>query len=239
MENPNEQGMEFEDRSETSSVLVDVIERHFWSKSQLLYHVETGYETHIDKEIREALRYVRNKTARHLRFTPDFLIVERKNPENIYYLEYKCTRTPLYSPNRIKQIGERAGIELLDQNDIKQYRLNLGQCELDAYDNYVALSEIGVRVAILNYVAYHHRLLLCDFIENIKELRRDKVTTATISGSRTPYVNFDVNPMKTLDNFLVEIHGVNHDTVTSYYNDACAELKASLPKYEHKNSPWR
>ena len=222
--------MEFEDRSRASTTLIDVVKRHFWDKSRLLWHVETGYETHIDREVREALRYVRNKTARHLRFTPDFLIVERENPENVYYLEYKCTQAPLYSPKRIGEISTSAGKEL--------DRLDIGQCELDAYENYVALNQIGVRVAVLNYVAYHQRLLLCDFIENIKELRRDQVTTATKTGSRTPFVNFDVNPMRTLDRFLVDIHGVDSETVTSYFDDACVELKGLLPKKEHKKSQF-
>ena len=101
--------------------------------------------------------------------------------------------------------------------------------ELDAYDNYVALQSIGVKVAVLNYVAYHDRLLLCDFIENIEVVRRSEGLTQTTTGSRTPFVNTDLNGMRTLLAFLVETHGINSDTITQNFDNACAELQSKLP----------
>ena len=199
--------MPFEQRSETSITLIDIVRQHFWDSNELqsLYHVETGYETQeMPEEVREHLRKIRNKTTRHIRFTPDFLIVDRENPDNIYYLEYKCTQTTAGFPNR-------------------------GQMELDAYDNYADLHKIGVKVAVLNYVAYHDRLLLCDFIENIREVRRSEGLTQTTTGSGTPFVNTDLNGMRTLLEFLVDIHGINCDAITQNFNNACAELSSELP----------
>ena len=43
--------MEFKDRSEGSDILIEVVRRHFWDRSRLLYHVETGYETHIEEDV--------------------------------------------------------------------------------------------------------------------------------------------------------------------------------------------
>lgn len=222
--------MEFKDRSEGSDILIEVIRRHFWDRSRLLYHVETGYETHIEEEVRAYLRYVRNETARYIRFAPDFLVIEREHPENVYFLEYKCTQTPLYSPRRISQIANQAGKNFLDWPDI-------GQCEAEAYDNYMALSEIGVRVAILNYISYHERLLLCDFVDKFVELYRDQVTTQTQRGSRTPYINFDVTPIRTLQTFLAEEHPIESRNIQPVFQDISFELQAQLPTRHNENSP--
>ena len=222
--------MEFKDRSEGSDILIDVVRRHIWDRSRLLYHVETGYETHIEEDVRSYLRYVRNETARHIRFAPDFLVIERQKPENVYFLEYKCTQTPLYSPRRIAEIAEQAGKESLDWPDI-------GQCEAEAYDNYMALSEIGVRVAILNYVSYHERLLLCDFVDKVTALYRDRVTTQTQRGSKTPYINFDVTPMRTLQEFLSEEHPIESHRIQTVFQEICSELQQRLQTRHNEKSP--
>ena len=205
--------MAFEDRSQASITLIDIVQKHFWDSNALrsVYHVETGYETQeIPEDVREHLRHIRNKTTRHIRFTPDFLIVDNVNPDNIYYLEYKSTLTTAGYPNR-------------------------GQMELDAYDNYAALQSIGVKVAVLNYVAYHGRLLLCDFIENITVVRRSEGLTRTTTGSRTPFVNTDLNGMRTLLEFLVDTHGINRDAITENFNNARAELQLKLPMRERRS----
>ena len=199
--------MPFEERSQVATTLVDIVSKHFWDSDALqsVYHIEIGYETQeIPEDVREHLRHIRNKTTRHIRFTPDFLIVDKVNPDNIYYLEYKCTQTTAGYPNR-------------------------GQMELDAYDNYEALQSIGVKVAVLNYVAYHERLLLCDFIENIRVVRRSEGMTQTTTGSGTPFVNTDLNGMRTLLDFLVHTHCINHNAITQNFDNACAELQSRLP----------
>ena len=199
--------MKFEERSQASITLVDIVSKYFWNSKELqsLYHVEMGYETQeMPEDVREHLRHIRNKTTRHIRFTPDFLVVDKEKSDNIYYLEYKCTLTTAGYPNR-------------------------GQMELDAYDNYAALHDIGVKVAVLNYVTYHDRLLLCDFIENIEVVRRSEKLTQTSTGRwGTPFVNTNLNGMRTLLEFLVDIHGKNRDNIRQNFDNACAELKSSL-----------
>ena len=205
--------MGFKERSSVADLLIGIVRNHFWDSNELqqsLYHADTGYETQVaeemPKDIRESLRKIReNETVRHIRFVPDCLIVDRGNPNNVYYLEYKCTQT----------IGRSK---------------DLGQIELDAYDNYVALQSIGVRVAVLNYVAYHDRLLLCDFIENIEETYRSKGLTQTDTGSGTPFVNTDLTGMRTLLDFLVGTHGINRESITQNFDNARAELESKLPK---------
>ena len=223
--------MEFQDRTDASNILIRVAEQHIWDNLPTLYHVEMGYETHIPDRVREALRYVRTATARHVRYAPDFLVVDSQNPDNVYLLEYKCTQTPLYSQFRINQIATQANRESLSWEDI-------GQCESEAFDNYAALNEIGIRVAILNYIAYHDRLLLCDFIENIEELHRDRVTSTTQRGSRTPFVNFDANDMRTLQTFLEMTHDIPSSSIAPLFGAACSELQQRLPIKHHSRSPY-
>ena len=55
--------MEFQDRTNTSDILIQVVKQRIWSNLPTLYHVEMGYETHIPEEVRQALRYIRTETA--------------------------------------------------------------------------------------------------------------------------------------------------------------------------------
>ncbi len=106
--------------------------------------------------------------------------------------------------------------------------------EADAYDNYLSLYNANVRIAILNYCAYHSRLLLCDFIENIVLLHRDNVTVSR-DGSGTPFINFDCNSMRSLDTFIFEEHGVKVNETS--YNNALHDLVDLLPITHHQSSP--
>ncbi len=65
--------MKFEERSSKANLLIDTVKGGIWDKFSSLYHVEFGYETHIPENVRESLRFVRNETARHVRYAPDFL----------------------------------------------------------------------------------------------------------------------------------------------------------------------
>lgn len=99
-------------------------------------------------------------------------------------------------------------------------------------------AQLTFYMAILNYIAYHERLLLCDFIENIEELHRDQVTGATQRGSRTPFVNFDANDMRTLQTFLAETHEIPSGRIAPLFEAACSELQHQLPTKHHPRSPY-
>lgn len=222
--------MDFKDRTEGSNILIKVLKQHFWDESESLYHVKTGREKNISPEIKEVLQYVYNKTARHLRFTPDFIIMQKQNPKNVYYLEYRCTQTPLYKPSYIDEVTK--GVDKsIDWQDIGKY-------EREVFDNYKALNNLGVRVAVLNYIAYHERPLLCDFIENIMELHRDTFRAPTQADCRTPFVNFDATSMRTLPQFLVDNHRMSKESITPHFEDVLSKLKQRLPVIHHQCSPY-
>ena len=48
--------------------------------------------------------------------------------------------------------------------------------------------------------------------------------TEATTGSRTPFVNTDLNGMKTLLEFLVDTHGINRNDITENFDNACAEF---------------
>ena len=223
--------MAFDDRLAKAGTVVEIVNGLVWGVapvSDTITVVPYGYETHVPDSVRQQLRYVRTVTARLVRFFPDFFVLDAARPANLYLLEYKATTTPLYSNSRISRIAKTAGKPGLGWQDI-------GQMEADAYDNYVALQGLGVRVAVLNYCAYHDRPLLCDYVENVTAVHRDSVQLSTTKGSRTPFINFDCRELRSLDLFIEGQHGVVPDAEA--YSAACEALRSALPVEHHRQSP--
>lgn len=225
--------MEFNDRIEQATVVASAVKKSLWEHASIsprIVHVDYGAENFISREVHSLIRFVRTPTVRYVRFAPDALIVDRAKPSSAYMLDYKCTQTPLYSQNRIGMIKRASSRHDIDWPDI-------GQIEAEAFDNYVTLTGSGVRVAILNYCAYHPEPLLCEFVENIQVLHRDTVTTDTRTGSRTPFVNFDLYDMRSLNAFLCEEHGVSEADAAKLCEPLVQQLKRSLPVKHHYKSP--
>lgn len=221
--------MSFGERLHQAETLVNTLQTHIWGPlSRRLEIVPYGYETHIPPGIRTAMRFLRTPTAKFVRFTPDFFVLDKQKPNTLYLLEYKVTQTPLFSQSRLRQMGQAANLPDLDWSDV-------GQMEADAYDNYLHLHEAGLRVILLNYCAYHTRPLLCDFIQNIQLLHRDVVTTQTKKWSRTPFINFYCPTMRQLSRFLYDEHGLKIDDHA--YTQAVTTLQAELPITHHPKSP--
>jgi hypothetical protein len=199
--------------------------------SNRFLHVPFGQETHLPGEAMALLRDLRNNaTAHFIRFAPDFFVIDKNDPAKVYLLEYKCTQTPLYSIGRIRDIGTELNKRLLDWPDI-------GQWELEPYNNYMRLTSLGVKVAVLNYCAYHGRHILCDFVEVIGDVYREKVRLGTVVGSGTSYINFDLNLMRSLHDFLCQNHELNEDMVSTSCNQIETELLDKLPIQHHRSSP--
>ncbi|HEX2915517.1 MAG TPA: hypothetical protein VH186_32455 [Chloroflexia bacterium] len=221
----------FQRRASAADVLVQLIDTFLWKvepASKRLTIVPYGYETHTMESVRQLLRYVRTTTAKLIRFSPDYFVFDSKSSEPVYFLEYKVTQTPIYSLNRIRMIGQNARIPNLTWQ-------NIGQMEADAYDNCMTLYKAGCRVVILNFCPYHSRLLLCDFIQNIQVLYKDTVQTQSKNGSGTPFINFNLNSMRTLDTFLNEEHSLVVDRVK--YKELQNTLGERLPVTHAINSP--
>ena len=223
--------MAFEHLTFKERTLAEIVERYVWNNLEGVEHFPYGYETYIPQNIRNILgrfSVENNPTARHIRHAPDALIV-RQNADILYLVDYKSTTVPMWSPRLIGQISRNAG------RNVKWP--DIGVIHTTSYDNYAALQSIDVKVAVLTYIAYHDRLLLCDFIENIEELRRAPVAF-TDKGSGKDVINFDASQMRTLEEFLADIHGPTAAaSVTPQIRMARAELQRLLPIEHDRGSP--
>ena len=188
-----------------------------------IYLVPFGYETYITNEARRLLRFVRNETASHIKFAPDHFVVDKSAPENVYLMEFKCTRTPLYSPRRIGMLQRKASDSTLTAETI-------GQMEQGPYENYSRLRQMNVKVAILNYCAYANQRLLCEFVERIKVIHHDIVQLPTVRGSRTPFINFDLRSMRSVEDFFLEEHSkLRRELLSKYVSDTIHKLEEKMP----------
>jgi hypothetical protein len=214
----------FETRTHDAEVMTNLVKDGiFNSIAEYVNLVPLGYETHITDEVRELLRFVQNETSAYIKFAPDYFVVDNSNPENLYLLEFKCTRTPLYSPRRINMLRLRASDFSLEAEAI-------GQMEQAPFENYLRLNQMRIRVAILNYCAYADQMLLCELVEKLKVIHRDVVRTATFRGSRTPFVNVDLRSMRSLANFLCEEHPrLNLGIIEERVANTIVRLRESLP----------
>lgn len=96
--------MSFGERVQQTQTVVDTLEEMLWTQPiilQRLAHVAFGAENVLPRAIHQIIRFTRTPTVRHIRYSPDAFVVDRRVPEKTYLLEYKCTQTPLYSRSRI------------------------------------------------------------------------------------------------------------------------------------------
>jgi hypothetical protein len=228
--------MPFDSRIEQSTNGIEILKAQIWEKPPFagrIIIVPSGYENRVLDDARQLLISMKNITAKFIRFTPDYFLIDKdKKDQNnepfIYMFDYKTTQTPLYKRERIAMIADAAHIPNLRAEDI-------GQMETDAYENYQRIHSLGVRVVLLNYCAYHPRLLLCDYIERIKVIWQGRVTTNTQTGSRTPFINFYCPSTRDFQEFLAQEHDIHLNP--QIYNAVLEELKDKLPVKHLSDSP--
>lgn len=192
--------------------------------------VPFGYETHISDSVRRLLRFIRTPTSKYIKYAPDYFVIDKRCPDKVYLLEFKATRTPLYSEYRINNIRKNAGDPTICWS-------NIGQMEELAYENYVSLGKLNIRVVILNYCAYYERPLLCDNVDSFKIIHRDSLKFRQGEGSGTPWVNFDTRSVMTFLDFICQEHGFSKVDIEHLVTEAIDELNRQLPVRHHKNSP--
>lgn len=181
-----------------------------------------GFGSHTEGH--RILRYVRNETAEFIRYSPDYVIVDRKKPENVYLVDFKCCRTPIALQSRINKLRRLASDPTLSSDVI-------GQMELGAYENYDKLHGMNVRTAALTYCAYAvaDKMLTCEFVENMKILFKGHLTTQTMTGSGTPFVNFDFRSNRSIVDFLCDEHTLDQGLVNEVARASLDQLTKQLP----------
>ena len=225
--------MESEDLVQQEEKLIEIVGKHVWNNLRSIKHVPYGYKTRekISQQVRNILEFFsveNNLTARYIRHTPNAFIVQQ-NPKVLYLVDYKCMTAPVCDDWIIetfsRNVGRRVEVD------------NIGEIHTSSYDNYVALKDLGVKVAILTYIAYHNRPLLCDYIESIEAIDtyEDENEQADINGER--FVNFDVTQMRTLEDFLVKEHRIIRANIAPKIQAACNELVDEIRVDHDSESP--
>lgn len=149
-------------------------------------------------------------------------MIDLKYPESTYLLEYKVYQTPIEYDSELNRVRAAAGDPTLTRDVI-------GQWEGFPYDNYMALHGMGVRVALAYWVPHHARRVLCEFIENVKVVRRGTPQTKSARASGTSYVNIDLRTMRSLAEFLCAEHAVDHSAIDPLIGSMVRRLEHELP----------
>ena len=210
-----------------------IVEKHVWDSLGTVKHVPYGYKTRpkVSQKVRDILEFFSvedDLTARYIRHTPSAFVVQQ-NPKFLYLVDYKCMTVPVYDDWIIEKVSQKAG-RYVESNDI-------GEIHTTSYNNYMALKDLDVKVAILTYIDYHDRLLLCDSIEKIEALDPYEDENAQTDSNGVRFVNFDVTQMRTLGDFLIEVHKINPDYITPRIQAACHELKENISVDHDSESP--
>lgn len=182
--------MGFSDRTGKSNKLIELLIEHYWNAPVIqtahrIFHEPYGYETHISTTAQTALKRIYTATAKHIRFTPDYIVGQAgastaQNP--VVLLEYKVTTTPRYT--------------------LRDSQWDSGQIEADAWENYMNLVGAGIRVALLIYCPYHSRPLLCEFPDDNWLTQSRSAVQSTNTGSRTDYCNITLSRLRTFSEFM-------------------------------------
>ena len=225
--------MTYENSVRQEEKLIEIVEKHVWNNLERVKHVPYEYKTreNISQGIRDILERFsveNNLTARYIRHTPNAFIVQQ-NPKILYFVDYKCMTVPVCDDWIIEKVSQNAG-RRVEADDI-------GEIHTSSYDNYVALKNLDVKVAILTYIAYHDRLLLCDFIENIEAVDPYEVENEQTDMDGERFVNFDVTQMRTLEDFLIEEHRVIPAYIAPKIQEACRELVEKIRVNHDSESP--
>lgn len=221
--------MGFKARSNQSQKLLGLLQEHYWESINIkrrnrIHHVDYGYETHIDQQAQDALKRIYTTTAKHVRFAPDCVIIQRtsQKEEPVVLLEYKVTTTPRY--------------KLMDN------QWDSGQIEADAWENYLNLNKAGLRCAVLIYVSYHERPLLCGYPDNEWITQgRTRVETQTTTGSGTDYCNVNLRKIPTFSEFMYSEFGVSTETSEPLVAKVLdiAKTENLLRTRHHRDSAYR
>ena len=212
--------MASEDSVQQEEKLIEIVEEHVWNNLGSLKHVPYGYKTrkNISQRVRgilEDFSVEDDLTARYIRHTPNAFVVQR-SPKLLYLVDYKCMTVPMCDDLTIEKVSQNAGRRVEADNIV--------EIDTASYKNYVALKNLGVKVAILTYIAYHDQLLRCDFIQNIEAIRPYEDGNEHTEENGVPSVNFDVTQMRTLEDFLVKEHRIIPAYIAPKIQAACSEL---------------
>lgn len=175
--------------------------------------------------LQSKLKRVESKSslvATMVKFTPDYLAFKDEEMDTLIFLDAKVSITPVFFQTQVLRIRQNCGDMTLTAHDI-------GEVEREAWLTYNKFLPSD-RVAIVMAVPYHPRVLLGEWVANIRCMWCLKSRSASgpvpwncdecpvfksdggfgvlvntfAGGSGTPHTNIDLRSMRTLDTFLRE-----------------------------------
>lgn len=172
----------------------------FFEKLNFIVLPTESLKKSLTKENQNLLRQdfvKKSKPILMLRYIPDFIVIDRENRVESFFLDTKVMFTPVYLNTLPDQINRNL-------NDNISFE-NIGLIEREAYMSYMLYQNAGVKVAILCVCTYNPNFIFCDFVENIKTLFvENKNRNSFSSGSTTPRVNIDLRRMSGLEQFMLK-----------------------------------
>jgi len=150
-----------------------------------------------------------------VKFAPDFILLKKTTPQQLYFLEIKASVTPLYSQNRLDEISnaQKRRVKISDVGDIAREAWN-------AYNN------LFPNTIIIDGCSYNSKLLMAQFVNNIRCLRCYETPSEPYqcnlcpmknkdffengrnfmsSGSQTPHTNIDYSSFMEISDFFKQL----------------------------------
>lgn len=170
-------------------------------------------------------------SAMLVKFAPDFILLKKTQPQEIYFLEIKVSTTPLWSTKRFAEIKDNNSAQKLKLSDV-------GDVAREAWNAY---NNLFPNTIILDACSYNPKLVMAQFVDKIGCLRCYKSPTEAYdcencpvkrreffdfarnrcsSGSQTPHTNIDYSTMPEAEKFFNCIGiGINISVLQEIKND--------------------
>ena len=163
-----------------------------------------------------------------IKFAPDFILLTKRAPQKLYFLETKVSITPLCHPNIIREIETRQGRKVLVSD--------IGVVAREAWNAYKTLYP---NLIIVSATTYNSQLLKAQFVDKIQCLRcyngagqagYDCTKCPLLSkgffhyernlhsqGSQTPQTNLDLASFEDFETFFASL-GIktNHTNIEQF-----------------------
>lgn len=181
-------------------------------------------------------------SAMLIKFAPDYVLLRKTAPQNIYFLEVKVSKTPLYFQSRlnaIRTMHPQKTIKVSDVGDIAREAWN-------AYNN------LFPNTVILAGSSYNPKVLMAQFVHNIDCLYCHTNTgitcancpveqgklfplerNAAAQGSQTPHTNIDYSSFEPAETFFAKLNMPLNAAVTAQIRQEILSLgitKSRMPE---------
>lgn len=194
-----------------------------------------------------------SEAAIRVKFTPDYIIVKKDNPDVFFYADAKVSITPVFFQKQIDRIKQNYHEgDRLSRNDI-------GEIEREAWYSYNKFYPNGM-MAIIIACPYNPNLVLAEWVNNIDCMwcLKGKIDGVSVpwdcnscpvfnrdgsfgvlvnefaGGSGTPHTNINLGTMRTLETFLSDEFNVRINN--ELYNEGILEFIKKWPLNKPRGS---